>query len=185
MLFQRAKGRTRFQKYSHIVVAYGADDLLDDYHGCPIDDFQLTLCVVAIRSPDTGGMVFSISYAHLSGLTAAVVNFNRLPEFLTAVVRCVGVAPSWRFFDDQGTLDSEGRCPGSRGAQGRSHGMKPQKRSGSCMISSDALVKELSIKPLLQSRYTWSCLMASGPFAKAEAPSGPNQVNWTSSSRHS
>ena len=48
---------------------------------------------------------FYISYAHLFGLTVAVVNFNRLPELLTAVARRVGIAPSWHFFDDQGTLD--------------------------------------------------------------------------------
>ena len=48
---------------------------------------------------------FYISYTHLFGLTAAAVNFNRLPELLTAVARRIGVAPSWHFFDDQGTLD--------------------------------------------------------------------------------
>ena len=48
---------------------------------------------------------FYISYIHLFGLTAAVVNFNRLPELLTAVARRIGIAPSWHFFDDQGTLD--------------------------------------------------------------------------------
>ena len=48
---------------------------------------------------------FYSSYTHLFGLTAAVVNFNRLPELLTAAARRIGIAPSWLFFDDQGTLD--------------------------------------------------------------------------------
>ena len=37
-------------------------------------------------------MEFYISYTHLFGLSAAVVNFNRLPELLTAVCRRLGAA---------------------------------------------------------------------------------------------
>ena len=56
-------------------------------------------------SPRTKMVEFYISYTHLFGLSAAVVNFNRLPELLTAVARRIGIALSWHFFDDQGTLD--------------------------------------------------------------------------------
>ena len=64
-------------------------------------------------------MVFFISYTHLFGLSAAVVNFNRLPELMTAVCRRIGFCPSWHYFDDQGTLDfrtAEGDKPGPREA---------------------------------------------------------------------
>ena len=40
-----------------------------------------------------------------------MVNFNRLPEFMTAVCRRVNITPSWHFFDDQGTLDFESCIP--------------------------------------------------------------------------
>ena len=56
-------------------------------------------------NPHLKKVEFYISYTHLFGLSAAVVNLNRLPELLTAVSRRVGIAPSWHLFDDQGTLD--------------------------------------------------------------------------------
>ena len=83
----------------------GADDLQDAYHGCPNDTNQLCFCVVPIMIPHSKQVEFYISYTHLFGLTAAVVNFNRLPEQLTAAARRIGIAPSWHLFDDQGTLD--------------------------------------------------------------------------------
>ena len=78
----------------------GADDLQDAYHRCPNDTTQLCFCVVAIMNPRTKTVEFYISYTHLFGLSAAVVNFNSLPELLTAVARRIGIAPSWHFFDD-------------------------------------------------------------------------------------
>ena len=83
-------------------------------------------------NPKTKKVEFYISYTHLFGLTAAVVNFNRLPELLTAVARRVGIAPSWHFFDDQGTLDfaeEEGRVRARKAATQTSSkrtGCRPQ-----------------------------------------------------------
>ena len=42
---------------------------------------------------------------HNFGLLSAVVNFNRLPELLTALCRRMAWCPSWHYFDDLGTLD--------------------------------------------------------------------------------
>ena len=56
-------------------------------------------------NPRTKAVEFYIRYTHLFGLSVAVVNFNRLPELLTAVAWRIGIAPSWHFFHDQGTLD--------------------------------------------------------------------------------
>ena len=64
-------------------VLLGADDLQDAYHGCPNAANQLCFCAVAIMNPLSSMVEFYISYTHLFGLTAAVVNFNRLPELLT------------------------------------------------------------------------------------------------------
>ena len=64
------------------------------------------------KPPHTGRTEFYISRTHLFGLAAAVVNFNRLPEFMAAVCRRIGKAPSWHVFDDQGTLDFETCIPG-------------------------------------------------------------------------
>ena len=102
--FQGKDGRRRFEAVKKVLRIYlGADDLQDAYHGCPNDTAQLCFCVVAIMNPRTKVVEFYISYTHLFGLSAAVVNFNRLPELLTAVARRIGIAPSWHFFDDQGT----------------------------------------------------------------------------------
>ena len=81
--------------------------LADAYHGVPNIPAQMRLCVVAMRNPHTGETTFYISKTHLFGLSAAVVNFNRLPELMTAVGRRIGMSPSWHLFDDQGTLDFE------------------------------------------------------------------------------
>ena len=88
-----------------------ADDLADAYHGVPNIPAQMNLCVVAMRNPHTGKTEFYISKSHLFGLSAAVVNFNGLPELMTAICRRIGHAPSWHFFDDQGTLDFEHSLP--------------------------------------------------------------------------
>ena len=104
--FHEKHGIMRFESAKQILRIYlGADDLQDAYHGCPNDTTQLCFCVVAIMNPRSKLVEFYISYAHLFGLTVAVVNFNRFPELYTAVARRVGIAPSWHFFDDQGTLD--------------------------------------------------------------------------------
>ena len=110
-LFKGEQGKSRFKDKESLWVGLSADDLADAYHGVPHIPTQLNLCVVAIRSPHTGLMEFYISRTHLFGLAAAVVNFNSLPELMTAVCRRTGKAPSWHFFDDQGTLDFETSAP--------------------------------------------------------------------------
>lgn len=119
-LFQGKSGRKRFEEVKKFLRVYlGADDLQDAYHGCPNDTTQLCFCVVAIMNPRTKKVEFYISYTHLFGLSAAVVNLNRLPELLTAVARRIGIAPPWHFFDDQGTLDfaeKEGRVGNRKAA---------------------------------------------------------------------
>ena len=99
-----------FEFYMH-ASHLSADDLADAYHGAPNIPTQLNLCVVAIRNPHSGLTDFYISRTHLFGLAAAVVNFNGLPEFMTAVCRRIRKTPSWHFFDDQGTLDFEDSDP--------------------------------------------------------------------------
>ena len=85
-MFQGKNGRQRFEAVKHFLRVYiGADDLQDAYHGCPNDTTQLCFCVVAIMNPHLKNVEFYISYTHLFGLSAAVVNFNRMPELLTAV----------------------------------------------------------------------------------------------------
>ena len=97
-LFQGKNVRKRFESVKKFLRIYlGADDLQDAYHGCPNNTTQLCFCVVAIMNPRTKMVEFNISYTHLFGLTAAVVNFDRLPELLTAVARRIGIAPSWHF----------------------------------------------------------------------------------------
>ena len=54
----------------------------------------MNLCVVAMRNPHTGKTELYISKTHLFGLSAAVVNFNRLPELMTANCRRIGCATS-------------------------------------------------------------------------------------------
>ena len=108
-LFNGRAGGPRFILKGDLWVGLASDDLQNAYHVVPNSPHQLNLCVVALRNPKTNKMEFYISYAHLFGLSAAVVNFNRLPELMTAITRRIGQATSWHFFDDQGTLDFERR----------------------------------------------------------------------------
>ena len=103
--FSSREESKRFRGPRSLHIGSGADDVADAYHCIPNACSQLGLCVVAICNPYLHRMEFYISYAHLFGLTAAVVNFNRLPELLTAAARRIGLAPTWHFFDDQGVLD--------------------------------------------------------------------------------
>ena len=104
-LFSGKEGASRFEAFKDLLVSLGADDLADAYHGIPNALEQLGLCVVGIMNPELERMEFYISYAHFFGLSAAVVNFNRVPELLTAACRRIGAATTWHFFDDQGVLD--------------------------------------------------------------------------------
>lgn len=91
-LFSGSDGAPRYAKCKHLKVSLGADDLADAYHGLPNAPSQRGLCVVGIMNPELKIMDFYISYAHLFGLSAAVVHFNRLPEHLTAACRRIGCA---------------------------------------------------------------------------------------------
>ena len=104
-LFNRVTGKSRRALCRCLWVGLSADDLADAYHGVPNAPGQLNLCVVAFRNPHTRKTVFCLSFTHLFGLSAAVVNFNRLPELMTALGRRIGSCPTWHVFDDQGTLD--------------------------------------------------------------------------------
>ena len=122
-LFNGEEGSTRFYLKNTFALWVGlsADDLVDAYHGVPNIPEQMNLCVVAMRNPHTGTTEFYISKSHLFGLSAAVVHFNRLPELMTAICRRIGHAPSWHFFDDQGTLDFETAGPRTQAYQGCRH----------------------------------------------------------------
>ncbi len=59
------------------------------------------------------------THTHLFGFSAAVANFNRLPELLTAAARRIGQCTTWHYFDDLGTLELGDReeTPGLQSAQ--------------------------------------------------------------------
>ena len=82
------------------------DDLAEAFYGVLTRPSQLSLSVVAFRERTLKAIEtsFAISIGHLFGLAAAVVNFNRLPELLTAVCRRIGSVATWHFYDDQGVL---------------------------------------------------------------------------------
>ncbi len=84
-------------------------------------DAQLPLCVVAFLDGTSAiaRVVFAVSYTHLFGFSAAVANFNRLPELLTAAARRIGQCTTWHYFDDLGTLELGGHAaqPGMQAAQ--------------------------------------------------------------------
>ena len=61
--------------------------------------------MVAFRDTGSNEIQFATSYGHLFGFAAAVVNFNRLPELLTAACRRLGAVSNWHLFDDQGVLE--------------------------------------------------------------------------------
>ena len=96
-MFNGEHGKQRFNDKTALWVGLSADDSADAYHGVPNIPSQMNLCIVAVRNPHTGITEFYISRTHLFGLSAAVVHFNRLPEFMTAVCRRVGMAPFLAF----------------------------------------------------------------------------------------
>ena len=51
---------------------------VDAYHGVPNASSELQFCVVAFLDTDKHEVRFAVSYGHLFGFAAAVVNFNRL-----------------------------------------------------------------------------------------------------------
>ena len=93
------------EELQKLIAGVGSDDLQDAYHGVPNASSELNFCVVAFRDTASNEIKFATSYGHLFGFAAAVVNFNRLPELLTAACRRLGAAPTWHFFDDQGVLE--------------------------------------------------------------------------------
>ena len=97
------EGSARYNGLRALLLSLGADDPADAYHGIPNSESQLG-CVVSIMNPRLQRMEFYISYAHLLGLSAAVVNSNGLPELLKAAARRIGHAPTWHFLDDQGVI---------------------------------------------------------------------------------
>ena len=84
-MFSGEHGKQRFRDKSTLWVGLSADDLADAYHGVPNIPSQMNLRIVALRNPHSGVTEFYVSRTHLFGLSAAVVNFNRLPQFMTAV----------------------------------------------------------------------------------------------------
>jgi hypothetical protein len=160
-LFQGKLGRKRFNDLKKFLRVYlGADELQDAYHGCPNDVTQLCFCVVAIMNPKTKKVEFYISYTHLFGLTAAVVNFNRLPELLTAVARRIGIAPTWHFFDDQGTLDFAEEEGGYVPIRVRPQ-PRPDAQLGLRLLSRSFsgwqvdLSRKVSTRPPVRDKFTW------------------------------
>ena len=95
--------------------AIGADDLKAAYRGMPNLPSQIRFVVIPVRHPGgergrgggrTGAAIqFAECSTHLFGMAAAVANFNRLPELLTAVSRRIGACPTWHFF-----VMTRGRC---------------------------------------------------------------------------
>ncbi len=93
----------------------GSDHLEAAYHRVPNTSNQLALCVVMFMDTSLAQprVAFAISYAHLFGFSAAVVNFNRLPELLTSIARRIGRCITWHCFDDPGVLRVP-ECPDRR-----------------------------------------------------------------------
>ena len=100
-------------------------------------------------------MEFRVSFTHLSGLPAAVVNFNELPKFLTAVARRISLVTPWHFFDDQGVLEfspvSDGKSVGCLGTEGRS------KKDRSKLPAQDFTIQLFKLvgRPFTVQKHSW------------------------------
>eukprot|EP00973_Karenia_brevis_P030918 4264050-Karenia_brevis.AAC.1 len=58
------------------------------------------MSVVAFADPVRRQTVFATCFAHLFGLSAAVLNYNRIPAVLVSFLRRAFLLPCWNFFDD-------------------------------------------------------------------------------------
>ena len=122
-------------------------------------------------------MELSISYTHLCGISAAVVNFNRLPEFPTAVGRRIGLATFLHFFDDQDTLDFEDRILGSRGTQGGGTDLKARRFIGKFYDVFGRPFKKARHRPLSAKQIHWALLTTLNRSAKARSLLNLGRVN--------
>ena len=83
----------------------GSYDMRDAYRSIPNAASQEAVCIIAYRDLASGNILFAVAAARLFGFSAAVNNFNRVPELLIAWSRRVGAAMTWHCFDDAGGLE--------------------------------------------------------------------------------
>ena len=120
-------------------------------------------------------MVFAISFAHVFGFSAAVTNFNRLPELLTAVARRIGGVPTWHFFGDQGTLEFQKSSSPEEQTSGA------QEWVGELFSLCGAPSRRESIFKRAQSKLTWAWWTTCATSAGGASPSSPDHRRFPSS----
>ena len=107
-LFNGRHATSRFDVKGGMRVGLSAHGLADAYHGVPNIPAQMNLCVVAMRNLHTGQTEFYISKTHLFGLSAAVVDFNRLRRPRHARLRITTSESSPRRIGRHGSLRIRG-----------------------------------------------------------------------------
>ncbi|CAE7409333.1 DNA (cytosine-5)-methyltransferase 3A [Symbiodinium microadriaticum] len=83
----------------------GTEDMKAAYRQLPNDPDEQTGLFIAFYDPNDHQVKYVHLRAHPFGLSAAVLNFNRVPCLSTAVVRRLAAVATCNYFDDFGVLD--------------------------------------------------------------------------------
>ena len=84
---------------------FGTEDMKAAYRQLPNDPDEQAGLFIAFYDPDDQQVKYVHLRAHPFGLSAAVLNFNRVPCLSTAVVRRLAAVAACNYFDDFGVLD--------------------------------------------------------------------------------
>ena len=97
--------RQFIRKLGLVKILLGTEDMASAYRKVPCADPNLN--VVSLMDPDSGGLKFFLVPGCNFGLTAAVVAFNRVPEFMVHVARRMLASCVSHFFDDYPVCEPE------------------------------------------------------------------------------
>ena len=83
----------------------GTDDEKSAYRWKPVCADHLRFSNIAFFDRRVGRVRFITLHGHAFGLAAAALNYNRQPELLVAVMRCLLETSCLHFYDDHLTLE--------------------------------------------------------------------------------
>ena len=84
---------------------FGTVDMSSAYRQLPNAPSEAQAMVVCFFDPDCKDLRFARLKAHPYGLSAAVINFNRVPAIMTTLVRLAAAVCAANYFDDSGLVD--------------------------------------------------------------------------------
>ena len=88
-----------------LVAVIFVEDMKGAYRQCPVLPEHHCVSVIAFWHEEWQCIAYIILLGLPFGLSSAVINFNRVPTFGSAVLRRIAAVPASPFFDDTGAVD--------------------------------------------------------------------------------